>query len=98
MDKSLRNDLLRSKIPLIARPDALVMTSGIHNRFSDREIADIMEKVKTFNEFSEENDPWKEHDFGSFVFNGEKIFWKIDNYNGHDGYGLILTVMLASEY
>jgi hypothetical protein len=27
-----------------------------------------------------------------------RSFWKIDDYNGNEGYDLVLTVMLASEY
>jgi hypothetical protein len=59
-------------------------------------------KVKEFSEFNEDNDPWGEHDFGSFFYESqelrEKIFWKIDDYNGQEGYNLVLTVMLAEEY
>ncbi|MFH1367955.1 MAG: DUF3768 domain-containing protein [Elusimicrobiota bacterium] len=98
MDKMQRNDLLRSKIPCVSKPDALVVTSGIYDGFSDKEVAEIMQKVKDFNEFNEGNDPWKEHDFGSFVFKERKIFWKIDDLNGEEGYGLVLTIMLAEQY
>ena len=48
--------------------------------------------------FTEDNDPWHEHDFGAFEYKGEKMFWKIDDYHGNEGYDLVLTVMLASEY
>ena len=54
--------------------------------------------VKEFDAFNEGNDPWNEHDFGAFDFRGEMIFWKIDDHKGHEGYELVLTVMLASEY
>ena len=36
--------------------------------------------VRVFDEFTEDNDPWKEHDFGSVKFKGGKYFWKIDYY------------------
>jgi hypothetical protein len=54
--------------------------------------------VKEFNTFTEGNDPWHEHDFGSFDYKGEKIFWKIDDYEGNEGYELVMTIMLAEEY
>lgn len=40
----------------------------------------IREKVETFADFTPDNDPWKERDFGAFDHNGDKIFWKIDYY------------------
>jgi hypothetical protein len=55
-------------------------------------------KVKNFDDFNEDNDPYGEHDFGSFNHKGEEIFWKIDDYEGEEGWNLVLTVMLAEEY
>lgn len=91
------NDNLRKKIPHITKPDSLLITKGITN-LSPASIIEILEKVKNFNDFNRENDPWGEHDFGAFDYKGQKIFWKIDDYNGHSGYNLVLTVMLADEY
>jgi len=62
------------------------------------EVLDILQKVREFSTFTPDNDPWGEHDFGSFEHDGQKVFWKIDDYNGQDGYRLVLTVMLADEY
>jgi hypothetical protein len=33
----------------------------------------LMNKVATFNRFTEDNDPYYEHDFGSFEWQGEKL-------------------------
>ena len=95
--KAKTNDNLREKIPHIAKPNSLLITKGITN-LSPVSIIEILEKVKNFNDFNKENDPWGEHDFGAFDYKGQKIFWKIDDYNGHDGYNLVLTIMLADEY
>ncbi len=92
-----RNDRLRAMIPLIPKPDVLVMTRGIAAVPAD-DITEIMQQVKAFDSFNEDNDPWREHDFGSFDHAGKEVFWKIDDYGGHDGIGLLLTVILASEY
>ena len=72
--------------------------------------AAIMHKVQDFDNFTEDNDPHGEHDFGSFGHDGMKIFWKIDYYDKHDSARgsedpanpeqtlRVLTVMLANEY
>jgi Protein of unknown function (DUF3768) len=39
-------------------------------------------KVHKFADFNENNDPYGEHDFGSFELAGETFFWKIEQ--GHD--------------
>ena len=69
----------------------------------------ILDRVRTFDDFSEDNDPWGEHDFGSFEHNGRTINWKIDYYDlalrFHSPDAAdpavtrrVLTVMLAEEY
>jgi hypothetical protein len=66
-------------------------------------------RVVTFSDFSENNDPHGEHDFGAFELCGRKFFWKIDYYDAAMEYGSedpsdpekttrVLTLMLASEY
>ena len=67
----------------------------------------LSQAVEDFNSFTEDNDPYGEHDFGSLVFESQKEFWKIDYYD-QDLRGWcdplsancrrILTVMLPSEY
>ena len=44
-------------------------------------ISDIFVAVQEFSNFTEDNDPHGEHDFGSFTIAGNKVFWKID-YSG----------------
>jgi hypothetical protein len=43
-------------------------------------ISDIFVAVQDFSKFTEDNDPYGEHDFGSFTVAGNKVFWKIDYY------------------
>ena len=71
------------------------------------DISGLMQSIRAYNEFSEDNDPYHEHDFGSLVWSGQKVFWKIDYYNetlteGRDPLDpdckRVMTVMLASEY
>jgi hypothetical protein len=65
--------------------------------------------VSCFDDFSEDNDPHKEHDFGAIDLQGEKLFWKIDTYDesmtmlSPDPASpkitrRVMTIMLASEY
>lgn len=96
-EKAKRNDELRARIPSIHPPDRLLLTRGIAS-LPEEEVIQILRKVKEFDDFTEENDPWGEHDFGSFTQNGQKIFWKIDDYGGQQGWRLVLTIMFASEY
>jgi len=92
-----RNDSLRRSIPCVSPPNLLVLTRGVAS-LKQMEINQTLKEVRDFNKFAKENDPWKEHDFGAFEHNGRKFFWKIDDYNGQEGYDLVLTIMLAEEY
>jgi hypothetical protein len=67
----------------------------------------VIAAVRAFDTFTEDSDPHHEHDFGSLVWKGEKIFWKFDYYDQNlksweDPLSRkcrrILTIMLASEY
>jgi len=84
----------------------IVATPGIVSR---DDVSIIIGKVRKFDEFSPDNDPYGEHDFGSFEHDGETIFWKIDYYDNGLKAGSanpadasvttrVLTVMLADEY
>ena len=41
----------------------------------------IVQAVAAFDDFCHANDPYEEHDFGSFEVEGETIFFKIDYYD-----------------
>ncbi len=86
----------------------VLFTRGIA-ALPEEDQSDIMEKVRAFDAFSEDNDPYREHDFGAFTRNGHKVFWKIDYYDPSMTYGSedptdnqktvrVLTIMLAEEY
>ncbi len=85
-----------------------LITDGIVTRGPDFTQA-VLKAVQAFNVFSDANDPWGEHDFGSLMVQHQRIIWKIDYYNkaamGHSGDPAsntltlrILTIMLAEEY
>lgn len=71
------------------------------------DLSGLIDEIRCFNEFSVDNDPYGEHDFGTVYWYGEKVFWKIDYYDQALKYGeeplspdcrRVLTLMLASEY
>jgi hypothetical protein len=72
------NDLFRRGVDLTLGLQHV--TRGI----SDLPIMDqvqIFEKVLSFTDFCEDNNPHGERDFGAFEHGGEKVFWKIDYYD-----------------
>jgi len=86
----------------------VVVTSGIKEAGDDF-LRRTIEATQAFSDFSTENDPWGEHDFGAFEIDGQKIFFKIDYYDQTMQHGAenpaneglthrVLTIMLASEY
>ena len=86
----------------------VLLTAGIDSLPTD-DVANIMLLVQNFNDFTLDNDPYGEHDFGSFDYKGNKIFWKIDYYDLNNQYmsenpanpditNRVLTIMLAEEY
>ena len=86
----------------------VLLTAGIDALPSDVK-AMVIRKVATFSDFTPDNDPHREHDFGSFELGGRKFFWKIDHYDLKMEFGSedpadpskttrVLTIMLAEEY
>ena len=69
----------------------------------------VLNAVREFSRFNAENDPYGEHDFGSFVIGDNQLFWKYDYYDvdmqmasldpADDTITVrVLTIMLADEY
>jgi Protein of unknown function (DUF3768) len=86
----------------------VLLTAGVDARPSDVK-AIVIRRVATFSEFTPDNDPRREHDFGNFTLAGRKFFWKIDAYDVNMEFGSedpadpskttrVLTIMLAAEY
>ena len=86
----------------------VLLTAGIDSMSMDDK-ANILSKVRNFNDFTEDNDPYGEHNFGLFDYKGNKIFFKIDYYDlnyefisknpaNPDITNRVLSIMLAEEY
>lgn len=85
-----------------------MVTSGVLS-LGSLAVSHILAAVRQFADFSADNDPYGEHDFGSLSYSGHKVFWKIDCYDQCLEYGSpdpadplvtkrVLTIMLAAEY
>lgn len=96
------NDLARTTLT----DCRLVITPGIA-ALADME--KVIERVRSYTDFTPSNDPYGEHDFGALEHDGHAVFWKFDYYDP-DLLMLspdpadpavtcrVLTVMLAEEY
>jgi len=98
------NDLLRTQ----GIGGRVVATPSIVN-LSQNTRASILEAIRIFDTFTEDNDPYGEHDFGSVEVSGDKFFFKIDYYdptmerrsdNPADPQrtSRVMTIMRADEY
>lgn len=80
------NDLLRCTLT----GGTMLITSGVIALGAEKQ-AEVIAKVRAFDAFTPDNDPWDEHDMGAFEievpgpgFGGTvstRIFWKIDYYD-----------------
>jgi hypothetical protein len=98
------NDRLRHNLST----GVAVITPGIA-ALGPEAVARIVKTISVFDDFCHANDPYKEHDFGSFEAEGESVFFKIDYYDrslsAHSPdpsdpsvTKRVITIMLAHEY
>ena len=100
------NDELRRH--LCQHTELAFMTPGIAALGAEA-VSRIIKTVAVFDDFCHANDPYEEHDFGSFGTDGNLIYFKIDYYDRSLTYGSpdpsdpsltrrVITIMLAQEY
>ena len=100
------NDAFRRGQPDV--PGRIMMTPSVSS-LPPEEVQEIMEKVQTFDDFTQDNDPYGEHDLGTFEYQDQTILWKMDYYNtsldkgSEDPTDLnktirIITIMFSHEY
>lgn len=99
------NDAMRRAGPTCGR---WMMTQGVMAEGSVFVLL-ATRAVQAFSDFTPDNDPYGERDFGAFDLAGQRMFWKIDYYDRDLCNGSkdpsdpnvtcrVLTIMLSSEY
>ncbi len=72
-------------------------------------VARIVKTIAVYDDSCRANDPYEEHDFGSFEVDGHKIFFKIDYFDKGRTFHSpdaadssvterVITIMMAEEY
>jgi Protein of unknown function (DUF3768) len=100
------NDELRQHLSRNA--ELAFMTPGIAALGAEA-VQRIVQTIAVYDDFCAANDPYEEHDFGSFEAEGEKIYFKIDYYDHSLTFHSpdpadpsltrrVITIMLAHEY
>ncbi len=90
------------------RGGRIMLTQGIQ-ALGQKAVAEIIAKVRAFDQFNEGNDPYLEHDFGKIVHGHDVVLWKIAYYDRAMEFGSpdpadtavttrVMTVMTAEEY
>jgi Protein of unknown function (DUF3768) len=85
-----------------------VMTVGVA-ALGVETVVRIVKTIGVYDDFCHRNDPYEEHDFGSFDVDDHTIFFKIDYYDKSHSYHSpdpanpsvterVITIMLAEEY
>ena len=86
----------------------VVMTASVAS-LPEMVRANALLEVARFDDFNPDNDPHREHDFGSFELCGRKFFFKVDYFDANMEFGSedpsdptkttrVLTLMLAEDY
>lgn len=85
-----------------------VTTPGLRE-LGEAFVAVAVEAARAFADFTPDNDPDGEHDFGAFQIGAHRLVWKIDYYDPTMRFGSrdpsdpaatkrVMTIMLADEY
>ncbi|AEG50221.1 hypothetical protein Sphch_2574 [Sphingobium chlorophenolicum L-1] len=108
VDRKERIRRLNDDLRRYGRGGIVMLSAGIAALCID-EVRTILDAVRCFEDFTDDNDPYREHDLGLFRHRGERIMWKIDYFDKDRCYASsdptnpeltarVLTVLYASEY
>ena len=86
----------------------VLITRGIAE-LGETAVHQILAQVRTYDQFTPDNDPYQEHDFGSIHWGDVQVFWKWDYYDleysmhspdpaDETVTARVLTIMSAEEY
>lgn len=107
-DKTARIHELNDELRCNSRGGRVMLTRGVL-ALGATTVGEALIAIASFRDFTEDNDPYGEHDFGTVDVRGNRIFWKIDCYDKALTFGSpdpadpavterVMTVMLADEY
>ena len=92
------NDALRTREYVISALGDFIVTCGVTDHGAEF-VTRAVHAVRYYSDFTPENDPHGEHDFGAFEIDGEKLFFKIENDDQDPTCTRrVLTILLAEEY
>ena len=85
-----------------------VITPGVQALAPDK-LTQLIRLVRDFDQFTSNNDPYKEHDFGLVTLDSNEFFWKIDYYDpsltrhsddrsSPNATRRVMTIMRSDEY
>lgn len=105
--KSLLNPAIKRQLDNEGCRYQVTMTANAHHSIKNK--IGLQHTISTFNNFNEDNDPYGEHDFINFTFQGHKVIGKFSYYDENLEYGSedpedltkttrVFSIMLASDY
>jgi len=109
LNDELRKKLITGELFKADSKDKAYITRGASIFANGMNRMQFLNNVALYRNFTEDNNPYGERDFGNFMYQKEKIFWKIDYkdnammYHSPDASDpsqtiRVLTIMKASEW
>ena len=109
LNDELRKKLITGELFKADSKDKAYITRGASIFVNGMNRMQFLNNVALYRNFTEDNNPHGERDFGNFMYQKEKIFWKIDYkdnsmmYHSPDASDpsqtiRVLTIMKASEW
>lgn len=107
-EKTARIRQLNDDLRTTGQGGLVMMTQGVQ-QLGVMHHASIVQAIRCYEVFNQDNDPHGEHDFGAVDVAGHRVFWKIDYYDIDMEMGSpdatdtgvtcrVLTIMLSTEY
>ena len=105
---TLRIRALNDRLRTMFEGGASYLSAGI-DALPSVERVGIITAVRAFDAFTEDNDPWGEHDCATLTVGGHEVMFKVDYYDAKMRGGSpdpsdkavtrrVLTILLTSEY
>jgi hypothetical protein len=99
---------LNDELRVNGRGGQILLTLGVDGLDHDRK-RQVMDAVRSYNSFSEDNDPYGEHDFGEVEIDTNSVMFKIDYYDLSGRFRSpdpadpartmrIMTIMFSNDY